>query len=79
MWKKKINDTRRIGIVYVQEWFDQEFPNSAVVQFRDFVVGEWSEYEDGKIEKDFPYAICRKMDDALIIFKEKIRLYGINE
>lgn len=79
MWKQKINDNRWLGIVYIQEWFGKEFPQSGEIQFRDFVVGEWTEHKDGIIERDFPFAICRKMDDALIIFKEKKRRYGISE
>jgi hypothetical protein len=75
--EKKIDDTKRIGIVYAAEWFGDnllqiKYP---LILPLDYVVCQWHDYHDGEksnLEGLQTIAICREKEDAMFLYNSKI-------
>jgi|ERR1035437_2190615 glycosyltransferase involved in cell wall biosynthesis len=75
IFEKKINDTKRIGIVYAAEWFGDALLHNFLILPIDYVVGQWHDYHDGEksnIEGAETIAICRNKEDAEHVYNSRI-------
>ena len=72
--EKKINDIIYIGIVLAKDWFQSGYYGYPIIS-SDFVVCQWCDFVDGEksnIEGLETIAICRKIEDAELIYNSKI-------
>lgn len=71
---KQIDDKSFIGIVLAKDWWTYGERALCPILITDFVVCKWSNFDDGvnsHIEGKQTIAICRKKEDAELIYNSK--------
>jgi hypothetical protein len=72
--EKKVGDVTVFAIMLASEWY-KGTKYGYPIRDDDFVVCKWSDYHDGvksNIEGKTTIAICRELDDAKLIFNNRI-------
>ena len=80
--EKKVTDITVFAVVVAKDWFGVEYKFPTLVCGNDFVVCTWADFHDGEksnIEGKITIAICRKLEDAMLIFTDKIITNGHDE
>lgn len=72
---KKLKGCKVVAIISAENWFNTDsLYNNITIRLNDFVVCEWYDFHDGinsHIEAKQTIAICRKKEDAELIFNSK--------
>jgi len=73
------SDTFFIGVVLAEDWFNDHVPFPFTKG--DYVVVNWFDYSDGvnhHIEGRTTIAMCKKLDDAKVLYNYHLNKHGID-